>query len=379
MRQAETLLLVPPLSAYGGVPSMTLYWQNLREAVAALPGMDLRLRPVSPPPAWLGRGWRRRLGQRIVLPALLRRAVREEAAAGRRTTVHVLDPHYSHLLPRRGGIVTCHDLDALIAPLSGVGKWEERQRLGAMIRAGAVHAISGNTARDVARFFPGLRSRVVVNYYGLAPEFRVRPAAADALHLGPLRAEPGALFVLHVGSNIERKNIPVLLRGFALAQARLPGRPLRLVKVGDDLNADGFAAQLGELGLGPEIIQLGSLGVSALVDVYNSCHIFAFPSRYEGFGRPVAEAQACGLPCVLADSSSLPEVGGPTARYHRTDDPEGLAAHVVELAGNPALRERLRDEGVANARRFTWRRHAQLLVESVASLRASHPVAAGRA
>jgi glycosyltransferase involved in cell wall biosynthesis len=378
MMRTTSLVVVPPLSAYGGVPSMTLYWQNLREAFAALPGDAPRLRPVSPPRLWLGRGWRRRLAQRVVLPALLRRAVREEAAAGRRPAIHILDPHYSHLLPRRGGLVTCHDLDALIAPLAGMAKWEERQRLGAMVRAGAVHAISGNTANDVARYFPALRSRVVVNYYGLAPEFRIRPPAADAPHLAPLRAASGAIFVLHVGSNIERKNIPVLLRGFALAQQRLPGRPLRLVKVGDDLRTDGFAALLGELGLGSEVIQLGSLGVSALVDVYNHCDLFAFPSRYEGFGRPVAEAQACGLPCVLANASSLPEVGGPSARYHRVDDPAGLAAHLIELAGKPGLREQLRAEGVANAGRFTWRRHAQLLVDSVASLQSLHPAAGGR-
>jgi len=364
-----TLLLVPPLSAYGGVPSMSLYWENLREALDGLGRGDLRIRAITPSAPWRVTGIRRRIGQRVVLPALIRRAMAEEHAHGRIPIVHVLDPHYAHLLPTRNkGMVTCHDLNALISPQGGVGKWEERWRLTKIIRAGAIHAISQHTAKDVERFFPAKASRIFVNYYGLAPAFRRRPGAGAAPHLEKIRAESDAIFILHVGSNIERKDIPTLLQGFALAKSQLRGERLRLVKVGDDLNADGFGPLLASLGIANDLIYLGSLGVEALVDVYNECTIFAFPSRYEGFGRPVAEAQACGLPCVLADASSLPEVGGSAALYHRAGDSAALARRIIDLVENPALRRSLVAAGIENAGRFTWRRHADILAESLQQL-----------
>jgi glycosyltransferase involved in cell wall biosynthesis len=360
-----SVLLAPPLSAYGAIASMTLYLKNLGDAFAALreEEADFTCTIVSPPAEWRSSSVRRRICQRIVLPRLIRREQARASAAGRDARLHVLDPHYAHLLPRRGrGSVTCHDLDALVSPGRGFAKAEERWRLRQIVRAGAIHAISGNTARDVARFFPAKAAAVITNHYGLTTEFHRRPVPAAAPHLAPLRAAAGCVFVLHVGSNIERKNIPVLLRGFALAKARLAGRRLKLVKVGDALHRDGFGPRLDELGIAGDLIHLGSLGIEPLVDVYNACTIFAFPSRYEGFGRPVLEAQACGLPCVLADSSSLPEVGGTAALYHPTEDAARLADRIVEFVEHERLRERAIAAGLANALQFTWRRHAEIIL-----------------
>ena len=365
------VLLVPPLSAHGGVPSMTLYWRNLNDALIETKTRwpALKFKAVVPPPGWRASGMRRRIAQRIVMPALIRREARRVADAGNRPLIHILDPHYAHLLPQDGGgSITCHDLDALVSPGSGFAKSEERWRLRQLRRAGAIHAISGNTARDITRYFPAQAERIVINHYGLSSEFRRRPSRAPAVHLAPLHAVAGEILVLHVGSNIERKNIPTLLRGFATTKARLPGVRLKLVKVGNALEADGFAPLLAELGIAGDLIHLGSLNVEQLVDVYNACTLFAFPSRYEGFGRPVVEAQACGLPCVLADSSSLPEVGGTAALYHPTDNAAKMADRMVDLITKAELREQAVAAGIANAGRFTWRRHAEAVVASLLRL-----------
>lgn len=370
IERPTSVLLVPPLSAYGGVPSMTLYWQNLGDALAALGDRgSFTYKVICPEPEWRHAGVRRKICLRVVLPRLVRRRMAEEVAAGRTPAVHVLDPHYSHLLPPDGrGSITCHDLDALIVPGKGFAKAEERWRLRQLVRAGAIHAISGNTARDIAKYFPSKSAQVVVNHYGLAPEFRRRAANPAAPHLAKLRETAGSILVLHVGSNIERKNIPTLLRGFAQAKSRLPRRRLKLVKVGDAFAKDGFTALIDELGIANDIIHLGSLGVNDLVDVYNACTLFAFPSRYEGFGRPVIEAQACGLPCVLADSSSLPEVGGDAALYHPIEDAAKMAAHLVQLVENESLRQSLINAGIANAGKFTWRRHTETIINRLLEL-----------
>jgi len=359
------VILVPPLSAHGGVPSMALYWANAREALAGLADPRVTVQSVVPAAGWLRSRFSRRVCQRFILPRLVRAAAARELRSGHLPVVHVLDQHYAHLLPRQGAsVLTCHDLDVLIFPGRGPSKAEERSRTRHLPRAGVIHAISQNTARDVARLFPAAAARVVVNHYGLDPIFCRRTVAADAPHVAPLRASGRACFILHVGSNVARKNIPVLLEGFAQARALAPSLGLKLVKVGDDLRANGYRAMLEALGIAGDVIHLGSLDPARLVDVYNSCHALALPSRYEGFGRPVAEAQACGLPCILAGTSSLPEVGGEAALYHAVDSAEGLAGQILSVATDPALRDRLRAAGLANALRFSWRRHAELLAAS---------------
>ena len=361
----RSVLLVPPLSAYGDGPSMSLYWRNVSESITALDRASFSIRAITPPLSWRESKARRRICQRVVMPFMVRQAITQERQAGRRPVVHVLDQHYAHLLPRDGtGTITCHDLNILVSPERGLLKTEERNRLRRITRAGTIHAISQNTARDIEHFFPEVASRVVVNYYGINPVFCPRPIAPDLPHLAKLHAANGAFFVLHVGSNLERKNIPVLLKGFAEAKARLAGRQVKLIKVGNDLRTDGFGAMIEELGIADEVIHLGALDVSQLVDVYNACHVLAFPSLYEGFGRPVAEAQACGLPCILAKTSSLPEVGGIAALYHPADGAEALARHIADVATNHDLRQRLMAAGLENVKRFTWRRHAELLAAS---------------
>ncbi len=370
----RSVLLVPPLSAYGGILSMTLYWRNVRESLASLVGSELSVQAINPTAPWRAPGLRRRICQRLVLPRLVRRAVARELRNGRHPVVHVLDQHYAHLLPDRcDSVITCHDLDVLVSPQRGLRNGDERRRVRHLLRAGSIHAISESTARDVARFFPAAASRIVVNYYGLDPVFHRRPPAADAPHLAKLRTAGQAAFVLHVGSNVTRKNIPVLLEGFAQARTQYPSLRLKLVKVGNDLAADGFGAMIEALGLAFDIIHLGMLEPAQLVDVYNSCRMFAFPSRYEGFGRPVAEAQACGLACILAATSSLPEVGGDAALYHATDSPPQLARHIIAVATDRTLRERLVVAGLENSRRFTWSRHAELLAASYLGLSAAPP------
>lgn len=361
----RSVLLVPPLSAYGDGPSMSLYWHNVSECLAALGRVGFSVRAITPPLSWRESKARRRICLRVVMPLMVRQAIAQERRAGRSPVVHVLDQHYAHLLPRdSGGTITCHDLNILVSPERGLLKSEERNRLRRITRAGAIHAISQNTARDIEHFFPEVAARVVVNYYGINPVFCPRPVAPDLPHLAKLLAANGAFLVLHVGSNLERKNIPVLLKGFAEAKAQLVDRRIKLIKVGNDLRTDGFGAMLEGLGIADDVIHLGALDTSQLVDVYNACQVLAFPSRYEGFGRPVAEAQACGLPCILARTSSLPEVGGIAALYHPADGAEELARHIADVATNNDLRQRLIAAGLENVKRFTWRRHAELLAAS---------------
>ena len=92
----------------------------------------------------------------------------------------------------------------------------------------------------------------------------------------------------------------------------------------------------------------------ALPGVYAQALAFVFPSRHEGFGLPTLEAMASGIPAVLADSSSHPEVGGEVARYFPPGDAAALATVLEELVGDEELRAELGKAGVVRAAGFTW-------------------------
>jgi glycosyltransferase involved in cell wall biosynthesis len=86
--------------------------------------------------------------------------------------------------------------------------------------------------------------------------------------------------------------------------------------------------------------------------------VFAYPSRYEGFGLPVLEAMACGTPVVTTTGGSLPEVAGDAALLVDPGDPDALAAALAKLAGDPAARQAAAARGLARAAAFTWERCA---------------------
>jgi len=92
-----------------------------------------------------------------------------------------------------------------------------------------------------------------------------------------------------------------------------------------------------------------------------------FPSRFEGFGLPALEAMACGTPTVLAQGTSLPEVGGTAAAYFEPGDAAGLADVMEKMILNPTLRTHHREAVIDRARRFTWRKSAEETVSAYTS------------
>ena len=94
----------------------------------------------------------------------------------------------------------------------------------------------------------------------------------------------------------------------------------------------------------------------------SQAHALAFASFYEGFGRPTLEAQACGLPCVLADASCMREVGGDGALYHEPLSHEACAGQLREALTNETARGDLIQKGLENVKRFSWSGYAEKLV-----------------
>ena len=342
--------------------SMDLYLVNLQAALAPYTdrfNFEVVAPPTVPGGSWASKQWKRY----IAYPRLLTRRLRARPG----TVLHVLDHSYGHLcrddVPT---VLTCHGLENFRLKLRlpwQQGLWTYRVRRMRLARR--VLAISADAGEDIARFTATDPRRISVNYHGIEPVFSPDGGRFPALEA---RRDAGELLVLHVGMNIARKNIGLLLD--ALAKLRAQGVPVRFVKVGSDPRQDGYRAQMERLGLLDHFEYLGWLDAPALAAVYRSCHVLAFPSIHEGFGRPIIEAQACGLPVVVADTASAREIAGVGALIHAPTDADDLAAKTRAAAADPDTRADLRRRGFENVRRFSWAEHARVLTEIYARLHA---------
>jgi glycosyltransferase involved in cell wall biosynthesis len=110
----------------------------------------------------------------------------------------------------------------------------------------------------------------------------------------------------------------------------------------------------------------GWLDEPTLEGLYAAATVFVFPSLAEGFGLPVLDALARGVPVACSDATSLPEVAGTAARYFDPTDTDAIAQAIEELLGDPSRRDRLRRAGLEQARRFSWNATAEATLASYA-------------
>ncbi|HEX8863593.1 MAG TPA: glycosyltransferase family 1 protein [Actinomycetes bacterium] len=256
--------------------------------------------------------------------------------------------------PARGRplVATIHDVAFRLFPeaypASGRDFHERAARI-AVAEAARVLVPSAATARDLADLYGLEPGRVTVTPLGADPPAAVDPAAARALleRLG-VRGP----FLLAVGTLEPRKNLARLVAAFAEAAAELPSH--HLVVVGPAGWGDALDGPTP-----PRVALAGRVPDEVLAGLYASADGLAYPSLYEGFGLPVLEAMARGLPVLTSDRSSLPEVAGGAALLVDPTDVPAIAKGLVELVADSGLRERLAAGGRRRAAAFTWRATAE--------------------
>ncbi len=340
----------------------TIFYNRAREGRDTAPHLEPPLDSLPRLTTALGdKPWR----LSVLLAHLLRR--RQDRLFAGVDLFHATD----HVLPRLTGVrtvFTLHDLTFLLYPEahSLANRWYLTLMMPRFLRAaGAVVAVSECTRRDAVRLYGLEEARVRVIYPGVGPEFR--PAHPGEVATVRRRYGLPERLILYVGTIEPRKNLPTLLRAYSALRQR--GCEHRLVIVGrEGWRSRGFWETLKELGLGGEVLTPGYVPDADLPALYSAAEALVFPSLYEGFGLPVLEAMACGVPVVCSAASSLPEVAGEAALLVSPADVGGLAAAIERLLDDPALRARLRAEGLARARRFTWEAAARATLEVYAEL-----------
>ncbi len=336
-----TLETVRALTAHEHAPRLSLLVeaQQPPPALAALAGQRVQLVPMttklrSPADQW-------------ALPLLLRRL--------RPDIYHASYYAIPVALPGRV-VVTIYDLIPRLFP----AYWPNpvmRYTINAWTayaarRADRVVACSESTARDIARLLPGAARKVRVARLGVAAR-----AAAAWEATGPTDAS-GAPYLLYVGSNKPHKNLPRLAAAFARA-VRETDTPANLVIAGawDDRYPEAVdAVRRHELAARVRFEHRPS--DERLDRLYADARGFVFPSLYEGFGLPVLEAMAAGLPVATSARGSLGEVAGDAALLFDPTDEEAISVALRRLLRDDALCATLAAAGRERAQLFPWSRTA---------------------
>ncbi|RJO65007.1 MAG: glycosyltransferase family 1 protein [Myxococcales bacterium] len=234
-------------------------------------------------------------------------------------------------------------------------------------RARLLFAPSQATADDLVRFAGVDRSRVKVVYNGVDhAAFRPMTREAARAALQSMAALPER-YILYV-ARIEHpgKNHIGLLDGYARLRARRPDLAARLVFVGPDWSgAEAVRKRVDVLQLGEYVQFAGVAPQTALPYYYGGADLFAFPSRFEGFGIPAIEAMAAGVPVVAANRASLPEVVGEAGALFDPDDPEAIADALERGLFDETFRAKAREAGPERAARFSWTKTAEETLQSL--------------
>jgi glycosyltransferase involved in cell wall biosynthesis len=339
---------------YDGSTSMQIWARALERDLLQL-GIDVRL--ISPPPVFgrfkpsasgVGK-WLGYIDRYVLFPRVLR------AAAAGADVVHMCDHGSAMYCSAVNGtpvVVTCNDMLAVRGALgelpemasSRFGRYLQLWICNGLRRATRVACISQATFDDAARILDR-RDHLRVVLDALNYPYRPLPASETDRRLASLTAIEKP-FLLHVGSNHARKNRDGILRAFAQVAAR---SDLQLLFAGEALN-DNLLQLARQLGVEDRIVQVVKPDVSILEALYNRARVLIFPSRYEGFGWPPIEAQACGCPVVASDIPPVAEVLRSTAAIHRLDDESGMAASILRLHNDEEYRDHMRQLGFENIR-----------------------------
>jgi len=289
------------------------------------------------------------LRQQWTLPRLLR---------GLSSSVYHSPYYLMPILPGVPTAVTIHDLVPLRHPqyFTPLGRLLFSATVRLAVRAAqAIIAVSEATAQDIKQFLRAERMFVIPE----APAAAFSPQSLGNVAAARARCRLPERYVLYVGSNKPHKNLVRLVA----AWARLQPQRLQLVIAGVwDRRYPEARLHAETLGLGDAVRFLGAVEEADLPALYSGAALFVFPSEYEGFGLPVLEAMACGVPVACAAAGNLPELAGQAALLFDPRSVDAIAQAIRELLNDPNRRADLTRLGLERAAQFTWEETARRTV-----------------
>ena len=288
--------------------------------------------------------------------------------ARRADLVHILDHTYAHLgasARRKPVVVTVHDLMPVIVLRSEADGWAGGlrrrflQRALKVLRTAQAFIVGTEWLKRELATWLGDDRKIRVVPFGVDRSFFVESPGGRERQRDRWRIPEHAFVVLHVGSTVERKNVPLVIQAVARLRAEAD---VYLLQVGGRLTRDQDDL-VDRLGLRPFVRSVPGADETTLRRAYRAADVLLFPSLYEGFGFPVLEAFASGVPVVTSGAGGLREVGGDATIVVEGRDPGAYVQAITDLAEDEDHRDALVERARTRARSFTWQKTAERTAE----------------
>jgi glycosyltransferase involved in cell wall biosynthesis len=242
-----------------------------------------------------------------------------------------------------------------------------------ILRCPVINTVSTFSRDEIAAVFGYPRERIVVTHPGVAPFFFETDAEAEGAALAPLDLGDRRVILL-VGTREPRKNILVALAAFAAMPPTLRAGAVLVVVGGRGWGKLAMPPEAEALIRSGEIRFLGYVSSLKLRALYRRAALLVFPSVYEGFGIPAAEALACGTPVAASSGSSLEEVAGPHGLYIASGDVQGWQEAMRTALETPETTPEARAVRRNWVRRFSWQTTAARTLMMYRNLLAGAPM-----
>lgn len=223
----------------------------------------------------------------------------------------------------------------------------------ALKHADRIICVSQFTKREIEEVYGHRKDNIRVIYNGYDREL-YRPITDEvAINAVLKKYDIARPFYLYVGRLEKKKNTPELVEAFARLKDDHPEIKHKLVLVGNaSYGYDQVNYAIREYALDRDVIMPGWIEEADMPFIYNAAAAFIFPSRYEGFGIPLLEAMACGLPVAASYASSIPEVVGDAGIFFSPDNTREIAQAMFQLISDQELAADLKTKGLERVKRF---------------------------
>lgn len=279
----------------------------------------------------------------------------------------IYSPHFNIAATNKPRVVTFHDLSFLHHPdffsiRHKLWQWLQNYRKQAL-DAREIIVNSEFTKNDLMELLKIPEEKITVIYPGLREEFKPIPKNSPELITFKEKYHLGFPFILFLGTLEPRKNIQAAIRAFTQIKNDAEFKDYKLIIAGKR----GWLYQeiIKEAKQSPssrDIIFWGPVNPEEKILLYNAAELFVYPSFFEGFGFPPLEAQACGLPVIAAERTSLPEILGNSAILIDPWRLDRMAQAIKTILNESRLYDDLRAKGLANSKKFRWPAAAQKLI-----------------